>query len=396
MRRFPYPSRLACLVVVAVFGSMQYQIWSLQRAVVTARGAAAQSDERLRAESDLTGRQIAAFARQVALADAQRRAEEERQRGALTGLERAISLGMGRIEKGMRRDTARLESAVGSCSTVNATLADKVVTLAKNLRGDPAALARDLLAPTVQVRGNGGVGAGTLVYSGASSGAAFRSYVLTAFHVVAKSVTKDNKEGKEGAAGKDETREPVRVRVFRADLGTAEEIEADLISYDEAKDIAVLKLRSDREFTQVAHLASRETIRSLALFNPVYAVGCPLGHNPMPSPGEITSMTKELNGQRFWMMSAPTIYGNSGGGVYLASGHELIGLSSMICVYDNFISLPVPHLGILVPLDSVYDWFDTQCLQFLYRRDLSKEDCDRDRLERRKTQPLAVQLTWDF
>jgi hypothetical protein len=66
------------------------------------------------------------------------------------------------------------------------------------------------------------------------------------------------------------------------------------------------------------------------------------------------------------MMSAPTIFGNSGGGVFHRETLEMIGVSAMICTFDNPVSTPVPHLGILVPLDSVYDWLRDNKFTFLF------------------------------
>ena len=87
-------------------------------------------------------------------------------------------------------------------------------------------------------------------------------------------------------------------------------------------------------------------------------------------------------------MNAPTIFGNSGGGIFHRETHELIGLSAMICTYDNFVSTPVPHMSIMVSMDAVYDWLDEQNLQFLYDPTATREAC----LKRRDTaekQPKA-------
>ncbi|MBI3269499.1 MAG: trypsin-like peptidase domain-containing protein [Planctomycetes bacterium] len=389
MRRFPMNHGFAYLSCAILFASLEFQIHTLRDTLASTRESVSDARTRLLTAVGRTGQDLATVAEDVARTQREIHTSEERHQAALAGVERIVSSGLGKLREGVKEEVTRLESVVGTSFTMSASIAEKIGALQQNLQHDPSVLSAALLAPTVQVRGNGGVGAGTLIHSAPAAAPAtgYRTYVLTAFHVVAKVVSRE---------GKEEVRELVQVRVFHADLESSEEYEADLLSYDETRDIAILKLRTEKWFPQTAHLAGRETLRALSLFTPLYAVGCPLGHNPMPSLGEITSTTKDLNGQRFWMMSAPTIYGNSGGGVYLATSHELIGVSSMICVYDNFVSLPIPHLGIFLPLDAVHDWLDAQCLQFLYRSDRSKEECDRDRHERRKAQPLTVQLTWDF
>jgi S1-C subfamily serine protease len=223
--------------------------------------------------------------------------------------------------------------------------------LAESGRRDPARLQHDILAPSVQVNVKGSVGGGTLLFSKDT-----HSYVISACHVLQKII----------AGHDDETREPVEVTLYD-DMGVSTDtVDADLIAWDDRKDLALLRLRAVREFPNAAHLASRETLRSTRVFTPIYAVGCPLGHDPLPTLGEIATLNKEVNGERFWMMNAPTIFGNSGGGVFHRETRELLGVSVMVCTYDGAVSTPVPHLGIMVSLETVYDWLDDLNYQFIY------------------------------
>jgi len=216
---------------------------------------------------------------------------------------------------------------------------------------DPSALQRDILGPSVQVNVNGSVGGGTLLFSRET-----HSYVVTAHHVVHKIIVGHDAE----------TRPPAEVTLYTDAGAVADTVEGDLVAWDERKDLALLRLRAVHEYAGVARLASRDTLRSVRVFTPIYAVGCPLGHDPLPTPGEVATLNKELNGERFWMMNAPTIFGNSGGGVFHRDTRELIGVSVMVCTYDGAVSTPVPHLGILVSLDSVYDWLDSLNYNFIY------------------------------
>lgn len=204
-------------------------------------------------------------------------------------------------------------------------------------RSDVPALHRDLLGPSVQVSTKGGVGGGTLLSSREG-----RSWVVSAWHVIRKGVREHH---------------PVEVKFYGADGAPAESFEADVAEKDEARDLALLRLKTDRSLAP-AKLASRSALKAVSVFDPVYAVGCPLGHDPLPTPGEIATLSKEVAGERFWMMNAPTTFGNSGGGVFHRESRELIGVSVMVCTIDGAASTPVPHLGILVPLDAVYDWLD--------------------------------------
>ncbi len=225
-------------------------------------------------------------------------------------------------------------------------LRDAVAALRKSSAPDALALGRALLSPSVQVSARGGVGGGTILRSDPAEG----TWVVTAWHVVQKAAERD--------AGGQERLHPVQVRIYRDDGNPAELVDADLVLRDERKDLALLKLKTTKTWTAAARLASRERMRETGVFTPIFAVGCPLGHDPLPTSGEITTRRKEVNGECFWMMSAPTIFGNSGGGVFHRETLEMIGVSAMVCTFENPVTTPVPHLGILVPMDRVYDWLE--------------------------------------
>jgi S1-C subfamily serine protease len=232
------------------------------------------------------------------------------------------------------------------------SLSRAVADLTTRVTRDPAQLQHDILGPSVQVNVQGSVGGGTLLYSRET-----HSYVVTACHVIQKILA---------AGGDDETRAPAEVTIYDDAGVSMDSLEGDLVAWDEHKDLALLRLRTVHELHNVARLASRETLRSIRVFTPIYAVGCPLGHDPLPTLGEIATLNKELNGERFWMMNAPTIFGNSGGGVFHRETRELIGVSVMVCTYDGAVSTPVPHLGIMVSLETVYDWLDSLNYHFIY------------------------------
>ncbi|HEY3227402.1 MAG TPA: serine protease [Planctomycetota bacterium] len=256
---------------------------------------------------------------------------------------------------GKRMDAVAVEVA-GTDGSLRG-LRDAVARLKKDASRDAALLDRSILRPSVQVCGHGSVGGGTLIRSERDADGAFGTYILTALHVVRKSGDRETTPPA--------PRPPVQVKIY-GESGEPESAEGDLVLQDERRDLALLKMRTTRRYPVAARLASRERVRETTVFTPIYTVGCPLGHDPLPSFGEITTLHKEVNGERFWMMSAPTIFGNSGGGVFHRETLELIGVSAMICTFDNPVSTPVPHLGILVPLDSVFDWLRDNKYAFLY------------------------------
>jgi len=231
----------------------------------------------------------------------------------------------------------------------------------------------DILGPSVQVNVQGSVGGGTLLFSRET-----HSYVVTAHHVIQKLLAGDSDA---------ETRAPVEVTLYDGQGNATDTVDGDLVAWNERKDLALVRLRAVHEYPHAARLASREALRSIRVFTPIVAVGCPLGHDPLPTLGEVATLNKEVNGEKFWMMNAPTIFGNSGGGVFHRETRELVGVSVMVCTYDGAVSTPVPHLGILVSLETVYDWLDSLNYHFIYDPEFPLEAFEAVRSANAKSAP---------
>ncbi len=254
------------------------------------------------------------------------------------------------------------------------------------LKPDQDVLCRDLIWPTVQITCAGDIGSGVVIHSRADRSGVWNTYVLTAHHVVEDMIRVVNGQ---------ELRDPVQVRIFNPAAARYDPYEADIVSHHVPMDLALLRVRSNVGFPDTARLASRERLQALRSFTPIYTIGCPLGHEPMPSRGDITSLNKMVDGKKFWLVSAPTIFGNSGGGVFLEDTHELIGVCSMVCVYQNLIPVPVSHMGVVIPGEAVLAWLDSQYLQFVYREDVPKEVCDWMRSAMRPLDHSVLAVTWD-
>lgn len=224
-------------------------------------------------------------------------------------------------------------------------VADRSEREAASRRLDSALIHRELVEPTVRVNAKSEVGSGTLVYSRRRKDRV-HSVVLTAWHIV-----KDNVVGEGHDA-------PVEVDIYD-EKGKAHEERGKVVARHENLDLALLELESDRVVPVTARLPRVADLDRLAIFAPVYAIGCPLGYAPMPTSGQLTSKEKELDGLTYWMVNAPTIFGNSGGGIYAAESRQLIGVLSRISAYKNLIDVAVPHMGIVTPISQVYDWMAT-------------------------------------
>ena len=211
---------------------------------------------------------------------------------------------------------------------------------------------RDIMGPTVQLAGTSTVGSGVLLESRPmdpdAPGSAYETLVLTAWHVV-RDIRAD--------AGKDDI--PIPVYVYSQD-GSRESETATLLFHDAGLDVAILRLDSDQAQPYGAALVPRAQARSHKVFAPIYAAGCPLGNDPIPTRGEIASVHHEVDGSDYWMISAPTYIGNSGGGVFNARTNELVGIFSKIYTHGTMRSTIVPHMGLVTPLGQVYDWLEDE------------------------------------
>ncbi|TAJ16951.1 MAG: hypothetical protein EPO68_10240 [Planctomycetota bacterium] len=205
---------------------------------------------------------------------------------------------------------------------------------------------QDLMGPTVQISGENSIGSGVLLASRPNDAGGFDNYLLTAWHVV-----------RDIQGDLEHLDMPVPVTLY-ARNGAKREVSAKLLRYDADVDAALLELETSERLDVGAGLASREELAQVSVFRPIYAVGCPLGNDPIPTLGEVSSVQHEVDGKSYWMINAPTYIGNSGGGIFDAESHELIGIFSKIYNYGTSRPTVVPHMGLVVPLTKIYAWLD--------------------------------------
>lgn len=251
----------------------------------------------------------------------------------------------------------------------------------------------EILYTSVLVRTGKSGGSGTVIYSKPveKGSEEYETYILTNFHVIEDAI--NVKKEWDPLLAKDvkkETRATVTVEFYKyqntsRNIGRTA-IEADIMAYDADRDIALVKLRSNEPIKYVAKLHPKN-IKDIRIFDPVYACGCSLGHSPVSTLGQITSMDDEIDREKYWMSSAQTIYGNSGGGVYLVKTdknsecYEFIGIPSRISVIGFGDS--ITHMGYFIPIDSIYKWLIEEVFQFVFDSKFTSEECKKMR-ERKK------------
>lgn len=221
---------------------------------------------------------------------------------------------------------------------------------------DILTMRREMLSPIVQLNGDDTVGSGVLIYSQKDNNNKITSLILSSYHVVRNIIA----EGGDGAKEKG-----IRLNVY-TDSGTNAEV-ADMVAFDEGIDLVLLKLRGERTYKSVARLMTPERAAQVSVFSPIYAVGCPLGNDPIPTNGEVASLKNNVSNHNYWMINAPTYFGNSGGGVFLAKSHELIGIFSKIYTHGTGRPTVIPHMGLATPMDAIAPFLEKNGYDFIMK-----------------------------
>jgi S1-C subfamily serine protease len=222
--------------------------------------------------------------------------------------------------------------------------------LQQRLQRDSGELTRRMLLPTVQLNGDDTVGSGTVVFSGPNprKDGKVESYALTSYHVVRNILADTPKAHTEG----------FDVTVYLP--GERFVVKGRMVAHQAKIDAALVLLDGERKLPFVAAVLPRAQARSVKVWEPVCCVGCPLGNDPVPSHGEVSSLQNDLNGANYWMINAPAYFGNSGGGVYRAETRELIGVFSKIYTHGKNAPVVVPHMGLCTPIEAVYEWLQAE------------------------------------
>lgn len=252
------------------------------------------------------------------------------------------------IETGARTRVDGLVRALEATTSIALETRDELGRVRGHLAADNTEQWQAMVGPTVQLAGDTTVGSGVLLPSRPVEGEPdrFRTPLLTAWHVV-RDIRADALDA------------DAPIPVFLRDAnGERTEYGARLLDHDAPLDAALLVIETDHPFAVGALLPTRERLRTARVFDPIVAVGCPLGNDPIPTRGQLTDLHHRVGDEHFWMISAPTYIGNSGGGLYAQGTHELVGIFSKIYTHGAIRPTVIPHMGLATPLESFYDWID--------------------------------------
>lgn len=265
------------------------------------------------------------------------------------GTSRALSKAVESTQRLFDEQTKRFVSRAKELEVLIARQGHRFDQLRDELRLDTEGMTLDMLIPTVQLSGEETVGSGTLIACiPGEKPDTFDTFVLTANHVVRNILADEPGLSTDG----------ITITIY-APEGRMQ-VKSDVLLRHAQHDVALLKLRSTERIAHVAKLVNKHRVAKLDLWDRVYAVGCPLGNDPIPTGGFISSLESVVRGTKYWMINAPTYYGNSGGGIFDADSRELIAVFSKIYTHGSTRPVVIPHMGLAVPMTLVYPWLEKE------------------------------------
>lgn len=239
----------------------------------------------------------------------------------------------------------------------------------------------ELMLPVTRIRTKKALGSGTVIYSKPGKDNDYTTLILTNWHVVENLI-----EVKEVWSSllqrniKKDVRSIADVDFFeyrwvsRAIGQTA--IQADIAAYDRDEDLALLKLRSGKPVPAVAKLYPKDKENKLRVTMPVFTVGAGLGESPIITQGMLSQFGIDIDNREFILNSAASIFGNSGGAMFLADTHELLGVPARIAVTWGS---AVTHMSYAIPITRIYAFLENQRYRFIYDSQFTEEGEDKER-----------------
>jgi S1-C subfamily serine protease len=235
-------------------------------------------------------------------------------------------------------------------------------------------LHKKILYPVVRVRTDKAGGSGTIIYSkeNPADKEEYQTFVMTCEHVIDDAIViKKDWDSQLKKKIDKEFREQVGVEIFdyvyMSKINSSNSYKADIIAYDKDHDIAILKLSSPKKVDYVADIIPKKNIPLVKLFTPIWTSGCSLGHDPFANPGYITYLSEVIDNKSYWMQNGASIFGNSGGALFLAETGEQVGITARISSIQLGFGVDVmTWMGFSVAPERIYEFFDEQELKFLY------------------------------
>ena len=238
---------------------------------------------------------------------------------------------------------------------------------------DNAQIHKQILYPVTRVRAADSGGSGVVIYSepDPKDPEKYINIALTCQHVVDKNIkVKDEFDTVLKRDVKRDVTDEVTIEVFDyegSSIVSANSMQGQILAYDKHHDLAAVKLNNTRKMEHVAKVIPQDAIPCLRIADPVWVCGCSLLHDPFPNAGTITYLREMIEQKAYIMQNAPSIFGNSGGGLFHGTEGWLLGLTSRVTVTQLGFGVDVQSwMGFSTHPDRLYEFFEHQELQFLY------------------------------
>jgi S1-C subfamily serine protease len=225
----------------------------------------------------------------------------------------------------------------------------------------------DAYSPTVQIHIGKGHGSGTIIYSKNK-----RTFILTNAHVAENHV----------AANKAGTFFFLDITIDTFKYESLESITktqflANVVLMNKKMDLALLEI--DAEDLPVARLDL--TLRP-ELGENVFAIGGGFSHTPFLTAGFL-NQSEDIDGYPYYLSTAPTIPGNSGGGLYMNCGENLarfclIGVPARIFSVEEG-RVPIPHMGFTIKITTLAKFLEKTNYEFIFKGEpVEKPDAEKE------------------
>ena len=230
-----------------------------------------------------------------------------------------------------------------------------------------------VLYPVTRVRAADSGGSGVMIYSkpDPKHDGQYINIALTCQHVVDKNIkVRDEFDTVLKRDVKRDVMEEVHVELFDyngSNIASANSMTGQILAYDKHHDLAAVKLNNNKKVDYVSTVIPKDEINNLRIADPVVVCGCSLLHDPFPNFGTLTYLREMIEQKAYIMQNAPSIFGNSGGGLFHGETGHLLGLTSRVTVTQLGFGVDVQSwMGFSTHPDRLYEFFDHQELQFLY------------------------------
>ena len=256
-----------------------------------------------------------------------------------------------------------------------------------------------ILYPVTRVRASDSGGSGVMIYSkeDPKHEGQYINIALTCQHVVDKNIkVKDEFDTVLKRDVKRDVMEEVDVEVFDyngSNIVSANSMRGQILAYDKHHDLAAIKMNNTRKLDYVSTVIPKDDIDGLQIADPVVVCGCSLLHDPFPNFGTLTYLREMIEQKAYLMQNAPSIFGNSGGGLFHGKTGHLLGLTSRITVTQLGFGVDIQTwMGFSTHPDRLYEFFDHQELQFLYDDEDDYYSAMKRRADRRRDALRSIMI----